>query len=70
MDITELTVAVWSWRLTVRVFVGLVTDRPALSLALPRALGMPPWMSAAGVQAACLLARWPSIQRSPMFEPK
>jgi C4-dicarboxylate transporter DctM subunit len=40
MGITELTVAVWPWLLTMIVFLGLVTYWPALSLALPRALGM------------------------------
>jgi C4-dicarboxylate transporter DctM subunit len=40
MGITELTVAVWPWLLTMLVFLVLVTYWPALSLALPRALGM------------------------------
>ena len=40
MGITELTLAVWPWLLTMLAFLGLVTYWPALSLALPRALGM------------------------------
>ncbi|HEX5394677.1 MAG TPA: TRAP transporter large permease subunit [Rhodocyclaceae bacterium] len=40
MGITELTVAVWPWLLTMLVFLGLVTYWPAMTLALPRALGM------------------------------
>ncbi|HEY1058249.1 MAG TPA: TRAP transporter large permease subunit [Limnobacter sp.] len=40
MGITELTVAVWPWLLTMLVFLVLVTYWPALSLALPRYLGM------------------------------
>ncbi|MBI3143956.1 MAG: TRAP transporter large permease subunit [Pseudogulbenkiania sp.] len=40
MGITELTVAVWPWLLTMLVFLGLVTYVPALSLWLPKALGM------------------------------
>ena len=40
MGITELTIAVWPWLLTMLAFLGLVTYWPALSLALPRALGM------------------------------
>jgi C4-dicarboxylate transporter DctM subunit len=40
MGITELTVAVWPWLLTMLVFLVLVTYWPALSLALPHALGM------------------------------
>jgi C4-dicarboxylate transporter DctM subunit len=40
MGITELTVAVWPWLLTMLVFLVIVTYWPALSLALPRALGM------------------------------
>jgi C4-dicarboxylate transporter DctM subunit len=38
--ITELTIAVWPWLLTMLVFLLLVTYWPALSIALPRALGM------------------------------
>jgi len=40
MGITELTVAVWPWLLTMLVFLGLVTYIPAISLAFPRWLGM------------------------------
>ncbi|MBV5266797.1 TRAP transporter large permease [Pinisolibacter aquiterrae] len=40
MGITELTVAVWPWLLTMLAFLGVVTYWPPLSLALPRWLGM------------------------------
>jgi C4-dicarboxylate transporter DctM subunit len=40
MGITELTVAVWPWLLTMLVFLVLVTYVPMLSLWLPRTLGM------------------------------
>ena len=40
MGITELTVAVWPWLLTMIGFLLVVTYWPALSLALPRALGL------------------------------
>jgi C4-dicarboxylate transporter DctM subunit len=40
MGITELTVAVWPWLLTMLSFLVLVTYWPTLSLVLPRALGM------------------------------
>jgi C4-dicarboxylate transporter DctM subunit len=40
MGITELTVAVWPWLLTMLVFLVIVTYWPPLSLVLPRALGM------------------------------
>jgi C4-dicarboxylate transporter DctM subunit len=40
MGITELTVAVWPWLLTMLFFLGAVTYWPDLSLALPRAMGM------------------------------
>ncbi len=40
MGITELTVAVWPWLLTMLVFLVVVTYWPPLSLWLPRALGM------------------------------
>lgn len=40
MGITELTIAVWPWLLTMLVFLVLVTYVPALSLWLPRLLGM------------------------------
>lgn len=40
MGITELTVAVWPWLLTMLMFLGVVTFMPEISLWLPRALGM------------------------------
>jgi C4-dicarboxylate transporter DctM subunit len=40
MGITELTIAVWPWLLTMLGFLVLVTYVPELSLWLPRALGM------------------------------
>ncbi|AZN37249.1 TRAP transporter large permease [Iodobacter ciconiae] len=40
MGITELTIAVWPWLLTMLVFLLLVTYVPAISLWLPRAMGM------------------------------
>ena len=40
MGITELTVAVWPWLLTMLVFLGLVTYWAPLSLWFPRMLGM------------------------------
>ncbi|HJW24787.1 MAG TPA: TRAP transporter large permease subunit [Rhodocyclaceae bacterium] len=40
MGITELTVAVWPWLLTMLGFLMLVTYWPTLSLWLPRSLGM------------------------------
>ena len=40
MGITELTVAVWPWLLTMLIFLVLVTYVPAISLWLPRLLGM------------------------------
>src|SRR5437773_8923392 len=40
MGITELTVAVWPWLVTMLVFLVIVTYWPALSIALPKALGM------------------------------
>jgi C4-dicarboxylate transporter DctM subunit len=40
MGITELTVAVWPWLLTMLIFLGVVTYWPAMSLWLPLALGM------------------------------
>src|SRR5690242_683091 len=40
MGITELTVAVWPWLLTMLVFLVIVTYWPGLSIWLPRALGM------------------------------
>jgi len=40
MGITELTVAVWPWLLTMLIFLVIVTYAPAISLWLPRLLGM------------------------------
>ena len=40
MGITELTVAVWPWLLTMLIFLGIVTFVPEISLWLPRTLGM------------------------------
>ncbi|MBS1160320.1 MAG: transporter large permease subunit [Proteobacteria bacterium] len=40
MGITELTVAVWPWLLSMLVFLVVVTYWPGLSLWLPRTLGM------------------------------
>ncbi|PWC56352.1 TRAP transporter large permease subunit [Azospirillum sp. TSO22-1] len=40
MGITELTIAVWPWLLAMLGFLVLITYVPALSLWLPRALGM------------------------------
>jgi C4-dicarboxylate transporter DctM subunit len=40
MGITELTIAVWPWLLTMLCFLGVVTYVPELSLWLPRVLGM------------------------------
>jgi C4-dicarboxylate transporter DctM subunit len=40
MGITELTVAVWPWLLTMLIFLAMVTYIPGISLWLPRALGM------------------------------
>jgi C4-dicarboxylate transporter DctM subunit len=40
MGITELTIAVWPWLLTMLVFLMLVTYIPIISLWLPRMLGM------------------------------
>ncbi|MBI1202060.1 MAG: TRAP transporter large permease subunit [Rhodopseudomonas sp.] len=40
MGITELTIAVWPWLLTMLVFLGIVTYWPGLSLWLPHVLGM------------------------------
>lgn len=40
MGITELTIAVWPWLMTMLGFLVLVTYWPSLSLALPRYLGM------------------------------
>jgi C4-dicarboxylate transporter DctM subunit len=40
MGITELTIAVWPWLLTMLVFLVMVTYIPGISLWLPRFLGM------------------------------
>jgi C4-dicarboxylate transporter DctM subunit len=40
MGITELTIAVWPWLLTMLVFLGVVTYWPAMSIWLPKVLGM------------------------------
>ncbi len=40
MGITELTIAVWPWLVTMLVFLVLVTYVPEISLFLPRLLGM------------------------------
>ena len=40
MGITELTLAVWPWLVTMLVFLGIVTYWPGLSLFLPHLLGM------------------------------
>jgi C4-dicarboxylate transporter DctM subunit len=40
MGITELTIAVWPWLLTMLIFLIAVTYFPALSLWLPRLLGV------------------------------
>ena len=40
MGITELTIAVWPWLLTMLVFLLVVTYWPGLTLWLPRTLGM------------------------------
>jgi len=40
MGITELTIAVWPWLLTMLIFLGIITYVPWISLVLPRLLGM------------------------------
>jgi C4-dicarboxylate transporter DctM subunit len=40
MGITELTIAVWPWLLSMVVFLVLVTYWPGLSIWLPKTLGM------------------------------
>ena len=40
MGITELTIAVWPWLLTMLVFLVMVTYMPIMSLWLPKMLGM------------------------------
>jgi C4-dicarboxylate transporter DctM subunit len=40
MGITELTIAVWPWLVTMLVFLVIITYVPSISLFLPRLLGM------------------------------
>jgi C4-dicarboxylate transporter DctM subunit len=40
LGLSEMTVAVWPWLLTMLVFLVLVTYWPPLSIWLPKALGM------------------------------
>ena len=40
MGITELTIAVWPWLMTMLIFLMLVTYWPAMSIWLPKTLGM------------------------------
>jgi C4-dicarboxylate transporter DctM subunit len=40
MGITELTIAVWPWLMTMLIFLVLVTYWPAMSIWLPKTLGM------------------------------
>jgi C4-dicarboxylate transporter DctM subunit len=40
LGLSEMTVAVWPWLLTMLVFLVIVTYWPPLSIWLPRALGM------------------------------
>jgi C4-dicarboxylate transporter DctM subunit len=40
MGITELTIAVWPWLLTMLIFLVLVTYIPAISLWFPKLLGV------------------------------
>jgi C4-dicarboxylate transporter DctM subunit len=40
LGMTELTVATFPWLVTMLVFLGLVTYWPALSIWLPKTLGM------------------------------
>jgi C4-dicarboxylate transporter DctM subunit len=40
MGITELTIAVWPWLLTMLIFLALTTYVPIMTLWLPRVLGM------------------------------
>ena len=40
IGMTELTIAVWPWLLSVLAFLVLVTYRPPLSIWLPRTLGL------------------------------
>jgi C4-dicarboxylate transporter DctM subunit len=40
LGLSEMTVAVWPWLLTMLVFLVIVTYWPPLSIWLPRTLGM------------------------------
>jgi C4-dicarboxylate transporter DctM subunit len=40
MGITELTIAVWPWLVTMLIFLGIITYVPWISLVLPNLLGM------------------------------
>ena len=40
LGLSEMTVAVWPWLLTMLVFLVIVTYWPPLSIWLPKALGM------------------------------
>jgi C4-dicarboxylate transporter DctM subunit len=40
MGITELTIAVLPWLLTMLIFLAMITYIPAISLWLPHVLGM------------------------------
>jgi C4-dicarboxylate transporter DctM subunit len=40
LGLTEMTVAVWPWLLTMLVFLVMITYWPPLSIWLPRTLGM------------------------------
>jgi C4-dicarboxylate transporter DctM subunit len=40
MGITELTVAVWPWLVTMLIFLVMISYVPSISLLLPRVLGM------------------------------
>jgi C4-dicarboxylate transporter DctM subunit len=40
LGLSEMTVAVWPWLLTMLVFLVLVTYWPPLTIWLPKALGM------------------------------
>ncbi|WP_417308322.1 TRAP transporter large permease [Devosia sp.] len=40
LGLTDVTKATWPWLLTALIFLGLVTYIPAISMALPHALGM------------------------------
>ena len=40
LGLTDVTKATWPWLVTALIFLGLVTYIPAISMALPHALGM------------------------------